>query len=368
MRNYFLSFMSLIVAILSLSMCTSVGEETAESGDKEQMLAHVSPFFGSDYDEISSDSDVYWAVPSNVLKYSESKFSKVPYREDFGVCKTWSLHREKSRTVLRCSFVMPSDCIANVWLGGDETYIVDQKTGVHYKARGCNDKNMWKTTSCVKAKKGDVVEFEIYFPPLDKNVDAVRIYGVPGWNLRGSLVRLLCCDRKYDKGMPDIKLPRLIEDKDNYNKDDMSTYDVYADAHLIKPVDDFTTAIWLTEEATYMAMAFEQNWAREYFNFEENTFLIDVTTSEKYKIRKIHGLPFTEVFFIEGVPGDHIAFLMEFEPLPLNTTVVNFYSAGSEPFRAWNANWDPLILNNLYISDLIDNQTLFKKYDRNVVE
>lgn len=370
MKRYLFTTVILLGFLCMVTMCTSKNEESVAMNECK-VVASGFPFFSSDLKQsgdISKVAEINWVEPTNVVEYSQSDFSKIPFRERFGIYRTWKLLRGKDRIILRCSFVMPSDTVKNVWLGGDETYIVDQETGVHYKARGCASPNAWNNTFWINAKKGSVVELDILFPALPESVSKIRIYGVPEWDLRGSLVAIAGEDREYTKGIPSISVPRLLEDKDNYNKDDMGTYDVYTDAHLIKPVKDFTTAVWLTEDATYLAMAFEQNWTREYFSFEENTFLLDVTTGKKYKIRKIHGLPLNDIFFIHGLPGDHIAFLMEFEPLPLNTTVVNFYSDEGEPFKAWNASWAALRLDGLYISDLIENQTLFKKYDRNVVK
>lgn len=61
----------------------------------------------------------------------------------------------------------------------------------------------------------------------------------------------------------------------NYDKDDHKTWAVYDNPHLIMPVEDGTYAIWLTEEATYLAEAFEMNWMREYFGLGGNNMLVD---------------------------------------------------------------------------------------------
>ena len=270
MKRYLFTTVTLLGFLCMVTMCTSKNEESVAMNECK-VVASGFPFFSSDLKQsgdISKVAEINWVEPTNVVEYSQSDFSKIPFRERFGIYRTWKLLRGKDRIILRCSFVMPSDTVKNVWLGGDETYIVDQETGVHYKARGCASPNAWNNTFWINAKKGSVVELDILFPALPESVSKIRIYGVPEWDLRGSLVAIAEEDREYTKGIPSISVPRLLEDKDNYNKDDMGTYDVYTDAHLIKPVKDFTTAVWLTEDATYLAMAFEQNWTREYFNFE----------------------------------------------------------------------------------------------------
>ena len=78
-------------------------------------------------------------------------------------------------------------------------------------------------------------------------------------------------------------------------------------------------AAWFTPETTYLAIAYELNWTKEYYGFQPGTVLVDNATGKKYKLRKVQGLPMKDLFFIHGVAGDMFAMVLEFEPLPIST-------------------------------------------------
>lgn len=107
-----------------------------------------------------------------------------------------------------------------------------------------------------KGKKGDVVDFKIFFPKLPPTTRKVAIYGVPNWSLRGREVIL---NRQpsglvfhgvanyYDQ-TPEFHHPKQIVEAKNYDKDNFFTWSEYTDAHLIKPVEEGTMAMWLNFE------------------------------------------------------------------------------------------------------------------------
>ena len=71
---------------------------------------------------------------------------------------------------------------------------------------------------------------------------------------------------------------------------------------------------------------------------------------------------------MEGNAGDYIAFLMEFEPVPLNMETITYIEPDIEPFNAWGANNKGTVLHNLDIQQLRQNQRLFEYLPRTVVE
>ena len=112
--------------------------------------------------------------------------------------------------------------------------------------------------------------------------------------------------------------------------------------------------------------SYEQNWTREYFAFEHDIKLID-ETGHQYKLRETQGIPQDELFFMEGMAGDYIAYVMVFDPLPLDLTKIIYIEPAGEPFNAWGANWSGSV-TTLDIKQLQENQKLFEYFPRKIVE
>jgi len=273
--------------------------------------------------------------------------------------------------VLNCIFRMPSDIATNLWLASEETCILDLKTGIQYRAISSTP-GTWKKYFAVKGHLGEFLNFKIYFPKLPETTRRVAIYGVPMWGMRGHEVYLSqrngtdSAKIVYDK-KPDIRTPRLVKPEgEKYEKSDGHSWSVYTDAHLIKPTKEHTIALWLTPEATYLAMAIEQNWMREYFIVEKGTMLIG-PDNKFYKLRNAQGLPLGHIFWMEGCSGDYITFLLEFEPLPADITTVSYIEPDGEPFSSWGANWKGTSYYSLDVEMLRQNQKLFKYQKRKIV-
>ena len=288
----------------------------------------------------------------------------------FPFLATSRMEEEGDETVLHCYLHTGEDNMKNIWLGGDDTYIVDDETGARYKARGSYSSLLWNQSFGVIAPRGSLLDFPIKFPSLPEDVKRIRLYGVPNWGYRGTKIWL---SRKGDKmkgydTIPHLRAPELEYPAHDYNKDDMSTYSCYKEAHLIAPTDEYTMAAWLTPKTTYLAVAFEQNWIKEYFTFLSGTVLVDNTTGKKYKLRKVQGVPMNELFFIHGVSGDMLAFVLEFEPLPLSVTSIDYLEADGKPYKAWGADWHGKHIINLPVSLLRNNQKKFGYYERKIVK
>lgn len=296
---------------------------------------------------------------------------------------SWRLTAEGGETVMHCYFRMPADEVTHLWLTSEETCLVDCETGVQYRIRRTEPETFRKHFS-VNAKKGDVIDLKIFFPPLPESTKDVVIFGIPNWYLVGDKVSLrqphnfgwggAGLQFAYD-AKPEFHLPRLLqehlsEDKP-YDKQNWNTWKVLTDAHLIKPVQDGTKAIWITPEATYLAVGYEQNWTREYWGFDWGTdrscVLLD-DNGRQYKRREVLGVPQNEIFFMEGNAGDYVAYVEVYDPIPLDVKTFTYIEPAGEPFNAWGANWKGSVQHNLSIEQLRANQKLFEYHPRKVVK
>jgi len=289
---------------------------------------------------------------------------------------SWRLTEENNETVMHCYFRMPADEVTNLWLTSEETCIVDQETGAQYRIRR-TEPDTYRKHFTLRAKKGDVVDLKIFFAPLAETTKEVRIYGLPNWEMMGAPVTIRYqVSGKYTNVMtydtvPQFHKPLLekehMSENKSYDLQNWNTWKVMNDAHLIKPLRDGTMALWRTPEATYVAVGYEQNWTTEYFNFDQRTTIID-QTGQQYKLRKVLGLPLDEMFFMKGNAGDYVAFLLEFDPLPLDVSTITYVEPDGEPFNAWGANWTGSVKPDISVQELRDNQRLFEYYPRVVVK
>ena len=289
---------------------------------------------------------------------------------------SWRLTEENNETVMHCYFRMPADEVTNLWLTSEETCIVDQETGAQYRIRR-TEPDTYRKHFTLRAKKGDVVDLKIFFAPLAETTKEVRIYGLPNWEMMGAPVTIRYqVSGKYTNVMtydtvPQFHKPLLEKEHMSENKpyalQNWNTWKVMNDAHLIKPLRDGTMALWRTPEATYVAVGYEQNWTTEYFNFDQRTTIID-QTGQQYKLRKVLGLHLDEMFFMKGNAGDYVAFLLEFDPLPLDVSTITYVEPDGEPFNAWGANWTGSVKPDISVQELRDNQRLFEYYPRVVVK
>ena len=273
---------------------------------------------------------------------------------------SWRLTEENGETVLHCYFPMPTDEVSNLFLASEETCLVDQETGAQYRIRR-TEPDTYNKHFTVRAKKGDVLDLKIFFAPLPKTTKYLKIYGVSCWGMMGTPVEIgnqFYATVQYYDTIPQIRKPRMEkehmwEDKP-YDMQNWNTWKVMTDAHLIKPLKDGTMAMWRTPEATYLAIGYEQNWTTEYWSFGHDTKLID-NRGHQYKIREVQGLPLDELFFMKGNAGDYVAFLLVFDPLPLEETFATYIVPEGEPFNAWGADWSGQVLP-LNIKQLRANQ------------
>ena len=298
----------------------------------------------------------------------------VPDSEDQYTPMPWKLTEENGETVLHCYLKMPADIVDNFWLTDEEGCLLDKETGISYRARRTEPDCYYKRFA-FKGKKGAVADFKIFFPKLPETTKKVAIYGVPNWQLRG---REVVINRQpsglvfhgvaqYYDNVPEFHHPTQIVEAKDYDKDNFFTWSEYKDAHLIKPIPEGTMAMWLTQDATYVALATEMNWRREYFGRGGNTILID-KQGHQYKCKGVMDYPDDTLFWVQGMSGDYFAIVLIFEPLPLSLETITYIVPEGEPFKANFANWSGEVRPDLSIKELRQNQRLFDYHPRVIVE
>lgn len=319
----------------------------------------------------NNQTEILWADSVPVVENVNAfEASSAVDREGLAAL-SYELKEEGNYTVLHCYLQMPADVLQNFWLASDETGIVDLETGINYRAIRAVPECGWGKYFAVKSKKGDILDFQIYFPKLPRKTTEIAIYGVPNWHMRGWELTVNHESDKanfYDKA-PEYRLPKLVkEETPNYTKSDGHSWAVYTDAHLIQPAKEGAMALWRTPEATYLACAHEQNWMREYFYINPNTMLVD-ERGNSYRLKEALGLPSNEhVFWMEGYSGDYIAFILVFEPLSEDARSVSYIEPDGEPFNSWAANWKGETIYHLNIEELRKNQPLFEYKARKIIK
>ena len=291
------------------------------------------------------------------------------FKEEIGYTPIiWQLTDEGNNTVLHCFLQMNADVVTNIWLGNAESVILDKQTGILYQAYATVPAQCYNKVFGVKGKEGTVLDLQIVFPLLPENAHDLAIYGVPAWLMRGREVKSNADGRlnTYDTE-PDFHTPYMVKDSVNYDKNSSDSWAVYKNAHLIKPIPENTMALWRTPEATYLAIATEQNWFREYHGRGGKTILLD-QQGHQYKCRGVVDYPNDRLFWLEGYPGDYFAVVLIFDPLPMNVESFTYVVPEGEPFSAWGANWSGEVITDLNVQDLRQNQQLFEYYPRRVVK
>lgn len=289
--------------------------------------------------------------------------------DDVNYCPMeWMLTEENGETVLHCYMRMPEDEVTNLWIANEETGILDRETGTLYRARRTSP-DVWDTHFGIRAKKGDWIDLKVYFPELPKSVHNISIYGVQNWFLSGG-TELNILDRtgnkEYDKA-PKFSMPKLVKPEKDYSKNNISTWAVYDNIQLVKPGKDYDMAMWQTKDTTYLAVMCEQNWMTEYWGWGKGLKLVDDRGYE-YHLKGIEGLPMEHIFLIKGYSGDYVAFLLKFEPIPLDVATVTYVDPPTEKFEAWGANSDGRVVRDMSVRDLRNKQQLFKYHQRIVMK
>lgn len=376
--------------ILCLMALTCIATQAQKKKDVTVRANSVILYTGlpnSSIDEKTGLKTIEWpSTENNSWHENIGVIDKVPVVEDvesvYGKLQVpgpympmkWALTDEGRHTVLHCYFMMKADVVTNLWLGNAETTILDKETGIIYQAQSTIPERCYNKVFAVKGKEGTALDLQILFPRLPENAKDLAIYGVPNWFMRGTdVLHQASMIGNMEERMPDydsapnVHLAHKVKDAENYDRNKHESWAVYNDAHTIKPVKEKTMALWRTPETTYLAIATEQNWIREYYGRGGNTVLMD-ERGHQYKCKGVMGYPNDDMFWVEGYSGDYFAIVLMFEPLPLNVGTFTYVSPEGEPFEMWGAEWEGEVIPNLEVSQLRKNQKLFDYRPRVVVK
>lgn len=377
---------ALILCLLALT-CTAT---QAQKRKEIKVRAISSPIYSSlpksTVDEQTGLKTIEWpSTENNSWHENIGIVNKVPVEKDiesiYGTPSTgadsyvpmnWRLTDEGKNTILHCYFVMKSDIVTNLWLANAETTILDKETGIIYQAKSTRPEACYDKVFSVKGTPGTVLDMQIVFPLLPESAKKLVVYGVPNWYMRGRDIRDVGAVIQEEQlpvydSIPKIHLAHMVKDSVNYDANNHESWAVFNDAHTIKPVEEGTMALWRTPDATYLAIATEHNWIREYYGPGGKTVLMD-SHGHQYKCKGTVGYQNGPIFWLEGYPGDYFALVLVFEPLPRNVKSFTYIEPEGEPFDMWGASWEGKVIPNLMVDELRKNQKLFEYQPRVVVK
>ena len=335
-----------------------------------------------------------WAVE----KYEITRFK---YYEAGMDCVSKASNRYALRQKEDCcvfSYVVRIDSnYQEVWVAGDETYLMDMETGTRYALRSILSDAKPNVFNIVKEQKGKYLVFELEFPSLAHTTKEISIYGIPTVGLMGNM----CCSLEdlkpvgmfnindypylycspltaYDDVKPCLRIPKLVKQSEHYDANDQTTFPIYADAPTIYPVrpdivEKNRLAVWCTKDTTYVTQIFECKRHLNPFSISPNTaleiwdddwWLKDNYSPKSLKILSAEVFPVGKNFLIEGTPGDYVPILMKFPPLPIGTNGLRVEMDDNDLFpEEWLIHRDySTYYYQWYIGYLRNNQQYVKPY------
>ena len=296
---------------------------------------------------------------------------------------------------------MESD-VQKIWIGGEDTYILDMETGNRYAAhRALNDAKL-NCYNIIRDHKSQLLLFQIEFPRLPRSIKRIKIYGIPELNSHGDnfmgqevynvedfkpIKGLRLVDdpdlylsplREYDFSCPRFKNPTQKEKKQKYDINNPETYPEYINPPLVFPIDNTQypnekshLSIWCTKDTTYVVFVVEckQSKTLLYINSHETLAL---GRNEKKRIISAFPYPMDKYFYIEGIPGDFVPIVLRFPPLPLGTNQIEAYVMEDYWLRSERTETDPntgekntitvVKDNTCYIGQLRENRQYLKLF------
>ena len=271
----------------------------------------------------------------------------------------FSLEIHDSCSYLGFNIRIPEDEF-RIYLGDDDTFIMDLETGTRYKVRSARYGCKLGVTNVIKGMKDQWAHFQLVFPRLPRSVTRVMLYGLPAIELNGEYsfevkdMEPVVSEKEsgmypelydsplaeYDREAPSIRRPRVVRGDNNFSLSDTSTWAVYADLQRVHPLghedmERHSIALWCLKDTTYVTQIVELKEKRTPFQygFQDCIILctdsVDIGDLNDQGFRLEHGLRPYEVmpcnadkprkFFIEGMPGDFVMFVFKFPALKLGT-------------------------------------------------
>ena len=329
------------------------------------------------YDRITAakadvnDMGLNWVKKLNVATDKQYLFDGIkPEQIDARAHVSTELVKEKGRVTLHIYFQMPTIPVKDLWLGDDDTRIVDNITGTHYLARGTYDKNLWNRHFAVNAPAGTIIDFPIYFPNLPETVNDITICGVPVF-FKYAIPLLLHETYKpgsLESSEPGFRIPEptgqkvAVEDLGPWGAAmDTDSCEVYTNFHIVKPTTNGRQAIWMTNEKTYIASTIQLPSSRYPLYISSKIYLIDEETKKLYRIKRVQGLPLDTPICAQGESGNCIALIAEFEPLEsgLHSFITYCVPANEVRRTAYKSYLDVLeMMNNQREFDFFEHKTI----------
>lgn len=311
---------------------------------------------------------------------------------------SYSLSMNDSCSVF--SFIVSVDSdYQEIWIGGEDTFIMDMETGTRYAARyALNDARLYCTNAIIK-QKGKRLLFQIVFPRLPKNVNRICIYGIPSIGLMGGncfeideIKRISFFDpddypefffsplKQYEDEIPIFKHPLLVLNSTSYNTNDIQTDPIFINAPRIYPIEPEIIkrnrfAFWCTKDTTYVTQIFECKKTDNPYRISSNASLVIIEDSVveccntyplELRIISAESFPLDKTFIIRGIPGDFVIIVMKFPPLPLktNNVIVDMDN------RSYPTDWllpeeEEVFYDQWYIGYLRNNQQYVRLYPDN---
>ena len=101
--------------------------------------------------------------------------------------------------------------------------------------------------------------------------------------------------------------------------------------------------------------------------FEPQTQLL-VDNNRVLFLKNIIGLPTEHIFWINGYSGDFFAYVLVFDPMPVDASTITLVVPDGEPFSMWGASWKGKTIRDINVNELRANQSLFKYNPRVIKE
>ena len=308
---------------------------------------------------------------------------------------------DNNSTVFSFKKVIDSN-VQRIWIGGEDTYILDMETGYRYAARRALNHAKLNCHNVIRGYKSHELLFQIEFPRLPPSVKRIKIYGIPELNSSGTnfmgqkvynvedfkpiKVALLVDEpelylsplTEYDYSGPVFKNPTQREKKQKYDINNPETYPEYINPPLVFPIDNTEMvnstshiAIWCTKDTTYVTFVVECKESRTLLNITSKEAL-GLSQNGKLQIISASPYPLDKYFYIEGIPGDFVPIVLRFPPLPLGTNQIEAYVMEDYWLRSETKEIDPetkevhiyqcLGDGTCYIGQLKENRQYLKQF------
>lgn len=89
----------------------------------------------------------------------------------------FTLERRSDMTVMHIRKRINGE-MEETWTDDEQTYLVDEETQVHYKARGCRPSQIWGKMIRICQRMNKTISVDIYFPPLPTGVKRFSVWGL----------------------------------------------------------------------------------------------------------------------------------------------------------------------------------------------